>query len=39
MYGLPLPEGAMFYSLLMAAAYATVLLTLAVMSFSRREFF
>jgi ABC-type transport system involved in multi-copper enzyme maturation permease subunit len=39
MYGVPLPEGAALYSLLMATAYAAILLALAVMSFSRREFF
>jgi Cu-processing system permease protein len=39
MYGIPLPEGAMVYGLLMAAGYATVLLALAVITFSRREFF
>lgn len=39
MYGVPLDEGAVVYGLLLAAGYATVLLSLAVLTFARREFF
>jgi hypothetical protein len=39
MYGIPLSEGAVAYGLLLAAGYVTILLAMAVMTFSRREFF
>lgn len=39
MYGVPLSEGTVFYGLLLAAGYAMVLLAMAIMTFSRREFF
>lgn len=39
MYGLPLSEGAVVYGVLLAAGYATILLSLAVITFTRREFF
>ena len=39
MYGVPLPDGMVLYGLLLAAGYVVVLLSLAVVTFSRREFF
>lgn len=39
MYGVPLPEGMVGFSVLLAAGYVVVLLSLAVMTFARREFF
>ena len=39
MYGVPLSEGTVLYGLLLAAGYVMVLLALAIMTFSRREFF
>lgn len=39
MYGVPLSDGAVTYGLVLAAGYVAVLLSLAVMTFSRREFF
>lgn len=39
MYGVPLSDGTVLYGLALAAGYVTVLLALAVITFSRREFF
>ena len=39
MYGIPLSDGTVLYALALAAGYVTVLLSLAVITFSRREFF
>lgn len=39
MYGMPLSEGAISFGLLLGIGYAMILLALAVITFSRREFF
>lgn len=39
MYGVPLSDGTVLYGLVLATGYVTVLLALAVITFSRREFF
>lgn len=39
MYGVPLPDGAVFYGLLLAVGYMMTLVALAIATFSRREFF
>lgn len=39
MYGVPLDGGAIGYALLVAWAYIAILMSLAVMTFARREFF
>lgn len=39
MYGIPLDSATMIFSSLMAVGYSAILMSLAVMTFSRREFF
>lgn len=39
MYGVPLSDGTVIYGVALAVGYVTVLLSLAVITFSRREFF
>jgi len=39
MYGVPLSDSAVFYGVLMAFGYVLLLLAMAVITFSRREFF
>jgi hypothetical protein len=39
MYGNALPEGTLFYGLLLGVGYAVIMLSTAVIVFRRREFF